>query len=381
MRNLNKILFIAIAGILIVSCRPEGDDLTQKKALLKEKTTALRTLQKEVEMLKEEVAKLSPEIIPDSTLVTVQDIENTDFVRRVLVQGSVVANETVYASSTVGGRLISMNVKEGQQVSRGHLIATVDMETVEKSIAELETALSLANTLYERQKRLWEQEIGSEIQYLQAKNNKERLEKNLATAKSQLKHKNVYAPISGTVQMEFIGAGEVAGPGTPIVEILDTRNLKIQADVPEQYLTNIKKGTKVHVAFPALNKEMDSKVTLVGASIDPSNRTFKVETSLNNNKREFKPNLLAELSFTDMSKDDVVTIPLDIVQEEVSGKKYVYKVTKDQKGRDQATKAFITLGESYDGRVVIENGLVAGDQLVVAGGRSLTEGSLLDIEK
>lgn len=381
MKNLNRILFLALATLLVVSCRPEGDELTQKKALLKEKSTALRALQQEVATLKEEVAKLSPEIIPDSTLVQVAQVGATDFVRRVLIQGSVVASESVYASSTVGGRLTSMNVKEGQQVSRGQLIATVDMETVEKSIAELNTALSLANTVYERQKSLWEKEIGSEIQYLQAKNNKERLEDNLAAAKSQLKHKNVYAPISGTVQMEFIGAGEVAGPGTPIVEILDTRNLKVQADVPEQYLTNIKRGTPLKVSFPALAKEVDSKVVLVGASIDPSNRTFKVETSLNNSKREYKPNLLAELSFVDLSRDDVVTIPLDIVQEEVSGRKYVYKVTKDEKGRDQATKTFITLGESYDGNVVIEEGLVSGDQLVTTGGRSLTEGSLLDIQK
>jgi len=243
---MNKsILSILTVSVLLVACQPEQDALTTKRAELKEKTELLRTLQSEIATLQDEVETLSPEKKRDSVMVKVDPIEIQPFSRKVNIQGSVVSDETVYASSEMGGRILSVNVKEGQQISRGALVATVDMETVQLQINEMQTSLDLANTVYERQKRLWDQEIGSEIQYLQAKNNKERLEKSLATMRKQLSKKNVYAPISGVVNKEFASAGEVAGPGTPIVEILDSRKVKVKADVPEQYLATIRKGQKV----------------------------------------------------------------------------------------------------------------------------------------
>ncbi len=375
---MNKyILLIITASLLLVACQPEQDELTLKRAALKEKTAVLRTLQAEIEVLQEEVDKLSPEKKRDSVMVQVQPVEVQSFSRKVNIQGSVVSDETVYASSEIGGRILSVNVKEGQQVSRGALVATLDMETVQLQINEMQTALDLAVTVYERQKRLWDQEIGSEIQYLQAKNNKERLEKSLETMRKQLSKKNVYAPISGVVNKEFASAGEVAGPGTPIVEILDSRKVKVKADVPEQYLPIIKRGQSVKLNFPALNQEVDSKVSLIGASIDPANRTFEIEMRLNNAQGMYKPNLLTEIEFVDFTKEGAVVIPLELLQEEVSGRKFVYLSKEDKEGRDIATKAYITLGASYEGSVVVEEGLAVGDQLVTVGGRSLVAGNYL----
>jgi len=310
-------------------------------------------------------------------MVKVVAVETIDFSRKVNIQGSVMSDETVYASSEMGGRILSLNVKEGQQISRGALVATVDMESVQLQINEMQTSLELANTMYERQKRLWDQEIGSEMQYLQAKNNKERLEKSLATMRNQLSKKNIYAPISGVVNKEFAAAGEVAGPGTPIIEILDSRKVKVKADVPEQYLATIKKGQNVKLNFPALNKEVDSKITLIGASIDPANRTFEIEMKLNNGQKIYKPNLLAEIEFVDFTKEESIVIPLELLQEEVSGRKYVYVSKKDKEGRDIAAKSYITLGPSYGGEVVIEEGLSVGDKLITVGGRSLVAGNYL----
>lgn len=375
---MNKyILTIITASVLLVACQPEQDELTIKRAELKEKTTNLRTLQSEITTLQEEVETLSPEKKRDSVMVKIDSISTQPFVRKVNIQGSVISDETVYASSEMGGRILSVNVKEGQQILRGALVATVDMETVQLQINEIQTTLDLANIVYERQKRLWDQEIGSEIQYLQAKNSKERLEKSLETMRKQLSKKNVYAPISGVVNKEFASAGEVARPGTPIVEILDIRKIKVKADVPEQYLTTIIKGQKVKLFFPALNKEVGSKVSLIGASIDPTNRTFEIEMILNNTMGMYKPNLLTEIEFIDYTKDEAVVIPLELLQEEVSGRKYVYVSKKDKDGRDVATKAYITLGASYEGSVVVEEGLSAGDRLVIVGGRSLVAGNYL----
>ena len=375
---MNKsILSILTVSVLLVACQPEQDALTTKRAELKEKTELLRTLQSEIATLQDEVETLSPEKKRDSVMVKVDPIEIQPFSRKVNIQGSVVSDETVYASSEMGGRILSVNVKEGQQISRGALVATVDMETVQLQINEMQTSLDLANTVYERQKRLWDQEIGSEIQYLQAKNNKERLEKSLATMRKQLSKKNVYAPISGVVNKEFASAGEVAGPGTPIVEILDSRKVKVKADVPEQYLATIRKGQKVKLNFPALGKEVDSQVSLIGASIDPANRTFEIEMRLSNAGGMYKPNLLAEIEFVDFTQDEAVVIPLELLQEEVSGRKYVYVSKKDEEGRDIAAKAYITLGASYEGSVIVEEGLSAGDKLVTVGGRSLVAGNYL----
>jgi len=375
---MNKYILLAIiSSLLFTSCQPEQDELTTKRATLKEKMTSLRILQTEIADLQEEVERLSPEKKRDSVMVQVKPIELQSFSRKVNIQGSVVSDETVYASSEMGGRILSVNVKEGQQITRGTLIATVDMETVQLQINEMQTTLDLANTVYERQKRLWDQEIGSEIQYLQAKNNKERLEKSLETMRKQLSKRNVYAPISGVVNKEFASAGEVAGPGTPIVEILDSRKIKVKADVPEQYLATIRKGQKVKLNFPALNKEVESKVSLIGASIDPANRTFEIEMNLNNSKRIYKPNLLTEIEFIDFTQEDAIVIPLELLQEEVSGRKYVYLSKADKDGRDIATKAYITLGASYEGSVVVDEGLKAGDKLVTVGGRSLVAGNYL----
>lgn len=374
----NTLLYTLLAlAIFSVGCQQSTNELQAKKDLLKEKRTELRALQEEVDILTQEVESLSPEKKKDSVMVVLDTITPEIFVRKVSLQGSVVSDETVYASSEMGGRIIKVYVKEGQQISRGTLIATLDMETVEKQIEEMQTSLDLATTVYDRQKRLWEQEIGSEIQYLQAKNNKERLEKSLATMSSQLKKKNVYAPISGVVNKEFLSSGEVAAPGAPIMEILDSRKVKVKADVPEQYLAEISRGDQVKLYFPALNQELDSKVSLIGASIDPANRTFEIEMTLNNQKKIYKPNLLAEITFVDYKEDDVVVIPLELIQEEVSGKNYVYIAGKDAEGRDIAKKSYVTLGASYEGSVVIEDGLKKGDRLVTAGGRSLVEGNYL----
>lgn len=375
---MNKyIILIITTSLLLASCQPQQDDLTIKRTELKEKTELLRTLQSEIDILHEEVETLSPEKKRDSVMVEVTPIAIQPFSRKVNIQGSVISDETVFASSEMGGRILSVNVKEGQQISKGALVATVDMETVQLQINEMQTSLDLANTVYERQKKLWDQEIGSEIQYLQAQNNKERLEKSLETMRKQLSKRNIYAPISGVVNKEFANAGEVAGPGTPIVEILDTRKIKVKADVPEQYLATIKKGQKVNLYFPALNKEVESKVSLIGASIDPSNRTFEIEMNLSNSKGIYKPNLLTEIEFVDFTKEEALVIPLELLQEEVSGRKYVYVSKKDKDGRDIATKAYITLGASYEGQVVVEEGLSAGDKIITVGGRSLVAGNYL----
>ena len=289
------------------------------------------------------------------------------------------ANDIVNAGSELGGRIIKLAVKEGQNVRKGQLIASVDAESLEKQREEVVKALDLATDVFERQKRLWEQNIGSEVQYLQAKNNKERTEKSLQTLEAQLKKRNVYAPINGIVEMLMTKEGEMTAPGTPIVQLLNVSKVKVVTDVPETYLGKIKTGDQITVSFPALGKETIQKVNLIGSTIDPANRTFKIEIWMDNPDGALKPNLLSLVKVNDLTIKDALTIPVDLVQQEVSGQKYVYLIKGDAENT-VASKVYIETGESADGKIVITSGLSKGDRIIVKGARNVAEGTPVKLE-
>lgn len=375
------LLLTILAAVTMVACQKSDEvptDVPGIKALIKEKKAEIANLEQEVEDLRVEINRLEPQREKDPVLVQVEKVQPTDFERYTKVQASVMSDDVVFASSETGGRLTSMTAREGEYVRKGQLVATVDMQSIKDQKAELETSMALAKDVYDRQKRLWDKELGTEIQYLQAKNNYERLEKSLAVLNTQLSKANVYAPLSGVVDAEFLQAGEMAAPGAPIVQIFNPNQLKIVADVPESYLGKVKRGQTVKVSYPALRMDMDKRVSLVGRSIDPSNRTFKVEVSTTSMKGKIKPNLLAELAFVDYTQDDAITVDLPLVQEEVSGKKYVY-VTAESKGKTIAKKAYVDIGEGDGGKVIVTDGLQPGDQIIADGARAVTEGGTVKI--
>lgn len=379
---MKNLLFILSAVLLIASCQPQ-DAEAEKKALIESKKKAVskkknkvKALQEEIEELTAEILELEPPREKAPILITTETLQTQDFMRYTQVQASVLSDEQVYVSSETGGRLLSVRVKEGQYVKRGQLLATVDLKSLSDQRSELETAMSLAKDVYDRQKRLWDKNIGSEIQYLQAKNSYERLEKSMTTINTQIAKSNIYAPISGVVDMEFLKAGEIAGPGAPILQLFNPNKLIISADIPESYLGKINKGDEVEINFPALNKQLTKKISMLGRTIDPTNRTFKVEVNSSSESGVLKPNLLAELKFNDFTKKDAISVPLEIVQEEVSGRKYVYVASKKE-GRDIALKSFVEIGESYEGNIIIEEGLKAGDQIITEGARSVANGDFI----
>jgi len=377
---MNKLIPILILSLFILSCSKKKsytDDLEGKKLELKDLKLEQKEKADKIAVLEKEIEKLEPTKEADPINISVLKVTSSTFERYANIQASVIGDDLVSASSSMGGRILSLKVKEGDYVKKGAFIAAIDVETMDKQIAEIQTSLELATTVYERQKRLWDQNIGSEIQYLEAKNNKERIEKSLETLRSQTAKKNVYAPISGYVDKEFLNQGEMASPGMPIVQILNTSKVKVVADVPENFLGKIKRGDLVEIYFPAIDKTMNRKITLMGRSIDPANRTFKIEIAVPSSGN-LKPNLLADVKVKDYEEKDAISIPVQLVKQEVNGKKYIF-TAQDINGKIRAKKKYVQIGESDDANVIITDGLSVNDQVIVDGSEKVTENDPLNI--
>lgn len=369
---------------MIISCAPQEstgelpEDLASLRTLQGELKKQHHEIETQLDEVNSRIEALSPQSEKKAALVTVEKVEKGTFKHYVNMQATVQSDDVVRVGSEVGGLIVNVNVDEGQNVNRGQLIARLDLESVNKQLAELETQYSLAVDVFDRQKRLWDQKIGSEMQYLQAKNNKERIEKSMELLKYQATKANVYAPISGVVEAIMLKEGEIASPGYPIVEIVDTRDLKIVADLPENYLTSVSLRDEVEVRFPAIGDTTMGKISLIGRTIDPSNRTFKVEVDLTNKSGLLKPNLLAEMRINDYTEKDVVVIPAVLMQQEVGGKNFVY-VVEEKDGKSFAKKKYIETGKSGDNEIIVSAGLTEGETLIKDGARGLTEGDPINV--
>lgn len=380
----NIFYLFALAGlILATSCGGESTEsegapqtLDAARKVLQEKRKKLQVLKKEITGIEAIITKLDPKSGKvTGTPVTVAKVEIKDFNHYVEVQGNVVpVEEPGMASSETGGRIMSMTVKEGDYVKKGALIATINLESLKKSIAELDESLSLAEDMYKRQENLWKQKIGSEVQYLQSKSQVESLLKNKERLTYELTKANVYASISGYVDMVLAKEGEIAGPGAPIIQILNTRNLKVVASVPEVYLGQVKKGEGVVLKFPALNEEQKGRVTTIGRSINPANRTFEVEASINSKNGLLKPNLLATMLVNDFAQKGAVVVPDQLILQDVSGADYVMVLEGDK-----AAKKLVTMGRGYSNETIITSGLDGSETLLIKGARQVSDGDLVEV--
>lgn len=375
--------FILLCTVaLLWSCQSKETiptDVEGLKTLVKAKSKEYKELGKEIEDLEARILKLEPPKEKSKKHVTSFVLEPEVFKSFTELQGNVVSSEAAMLSAEMGGRITSLTLNEGDYIRRGQVVGTIDMESVKKSVQELETALDLAQSVYERQQRLWNQQIGSEIQYLQAKNNKERLEKSLATAKSQLAKESIVSPLSGYVERKFLKGGEITGPGTPIASIINTSTVKAVVDVPENMIKDVRRGASVTLEFPALNTTRKARINKIGRSINPANRTFPVEINLSNPKGILKPNLMVLTKLNNQTIKNALLIPTELVQQDVSGKNYVYTIAEGEEGT-YAQKNIVETGDFYNGKVLITSGLSAGDPIINVGARGLAADELIQVE-
>ena len=371
-----SLLITMIWGATACGGEKADNSLAGKKAQLAKLKSESKELATKIEKLETELKATDPTMkaVEKAIPVVTEAIQPRSFRSFIEIQGLVETKNTATATPRMAGTYTTVYVREGQTVKAGQLLARIDDAILQDQIAALKQQLELANTVYEKQKGLWDQKIGTEIQYLQAKNNKESLEKNLTLLNTQRGLYNVYAPISGAVERVMAKTGEVAAPGMPLASIVNLGSLKASANVPDTYLSNIKMGDAVKVRLPDLGREINTRITFISKLVNAANRTFKIEAAIPSSS-DIKPNMVSVLNIADINKANALVIKQNYVQNTEEGEVVYVAVTEGNKKVAKARK--VSTGVSYNGDVEITSGLQAGDLIVVEGYQDLVDGQLI----
>jgi len=369
---MKHITLIAATAIFIASCggKKEGGDKAAQLADLQKQEAEIA---KKIETLEAEIGVKSdmPEKIK---LVQIQEVILKDFKHYIDIQGRIDASENVVANvKSAGGIITKIYVKEGQNVTAGQVIAETDASAYTANIEVLKTQLATATTFYDKQKRLWDQKIGTEIQFIQAKAGKETLEKNIAAIKEQVEMTRVTSPITGVVDEVMLKVGQLASPQMPNngIRIVNMNSLKVKADIAESYAKNVKSGNDVTISFPDIDKEIKTNISYVGKNINALTRTFNVEAQLSNSD-DYHPNMIAVLKIVDYKASNVLVLPINTLQNSEEGQ-YVM-VAESKAGKIIASKRLVSLGKTSGNDVEIISGIKQGDKLISIGYQDLNEG-------
>jgi len=371
MKNYKYAVLLA-TGLILAACGPPSEE-----AQLARLERQRETLTEEIEKLKQEIAqKANPGVRHEKVMsVEVLPVEKGTFRHFIQVQGTVESDNNVLVAPQSSGVVKKIHVQAGNKITKGQLLVELDGAILESSIAEVENGLMLANTIFERQQRLWNKNIGSEIEFLQAKNNKEGLEKKLATLEEQYKMTKIFAPLSGTVDEVLIKEGEMAIAGMGAVRIVQLSNLKIKVDLSEIYISRVKKNDLVHVYMPVVGREFDLRVNAVSQVIDPNNRTFQIEMKIPQSEAGIKPNMLSVLTINDYTNQEALVVPLNIVQE--TGQEQFIFVAEPIDGDWIARRRSVKTGYSYNDLTEVLSGLQEGEHVVTFGYQNLADGQKL----
>jgi membrane fusion protein, multidrug efflux system len=364
--NKNSLLMLALA-IFMVACGGGSDKKAELEKLKKEKSA----LETKISTIEEELAKTDTTSKEKLVEVLVKPLELSTFKSYIEVQGRIDAEESVSISTEMPGTITKINVKIGEHVSKGQVLAETDSRATQQQLADLQTNLDLATQVYEKQKALWEQKIGTELQYLQAKNNKESLSNKIAGVQEQIRMSKIISPFNGTVDGIEIKLGQSVAPGMNAMTVINFSNLKVKAEVAEAYTARVKNGNEVLVLFPDMNDSIKSTVHYASRAIKPLTRTFGVEVLLDN-KKEYHPNTVARLKINDYkSPSPELVIPVKYIQKGAQAS----FVMVDENGKAKMKK--VKIGREYSGMAEVLEGLKEGDLLITEGYDLVIDGTAI----
>jgi RND family efflux transporter MFP subunit len=371
----NSLIWAVALGA--VACSQEGNtDLAQLQGERDSLVALTQTAAARIQEIDAQLASLDS--TRELTSVTVLEVRPETFIHSFEALGKVEADRSVNLLPEMGGQIKRVLVSEGERVVAGQTLIELDNSVMRSSLDEVKKSLSLATTLFEKQERLWKQGIGSEVQYLQAKTNKESLEQRIQTVQNQLAMSRVKAPFAGTVDEMNAKEGEFAAPGMALGRLISTGKASVTADIPESYSNVVGKGQKVDLFFPSINKSLEARVTQVSDYINPDNRSYKVYVNLPATG-EYKPNMLAKVRVRDYEADQALSVPAALVQQDMSGNNYVFvwKLVKD--GIGSVEKRAVEVGKNNGEQVEIKSGLVLGETLVDKGARTVRDGQSVKV--
>lgn len=386
MKNIYSLLIITL---LLISC-DQNKELSIEDIIDTNDLETIRKKRAEVVLQQQHVSNQLKQLdstisLLDTTkkipLITTFTSEQNVFMHYLELQGNVSTKMNLMIFPEYSGVLTRVYVKEGQRVSKGQILAKIDDGGMSQQLAQAEIQSNLAKTTFDRQERLWNQKIGSEIQYLQAKSNYEAQAQMVNQIKQQIGKTLVRAPFSGTIDDVISEQGSVVGAGqSQLMRIVNLDNMYIETNVPESHISNVTINKDVKIEFPVLGKTVDAKIRQAGNFINPANRTFKIEIAIPNKDKDIKPNLTAKVKINDYTNDKAILIPQSIISENANGEQYVY-VVNDKKSNNEgvARRVIIETGKTQGDVIEVLKGLENGDEIIQEGARSVKDGQTVKI--
>ena len=369
---MKRIATIITAALFLAACSNTnvGDEESKRKEL-QEYKNQVSELEAKINVLESELKSTNEE--EKLVKVSVTELDSQLFEHFIEVTGKVEADLDVNVSPESVGVIDSIFVVEGQRVSKNQVLGKLNTNALERNLDDLKIQLALAETNFRRQKNLWDQNIGSEMQFLEAKTNMESLEKRIDGIIAQMKMAQITSPVDGAVDIVHQKEGEIGGPQIPFAKVLNISTIKIYADVSESYLTKVKKGERVKIYFPALDREVVAPISQIGNTIDPNNRTFRIRINMRNPDGMIKPNLVSVIQIRDYVSENALVIPSLFIKQDFNGS-YIF-VAENSSGAQRAAKVYVEPGKTNNNQTEITGGLEAGMKIISEGHSQISNGT------
>jgi membrane fusion protein (multidrug efflux system) len=358
-------LLLFVLPALIISCSSD------KQADLNKLRKQQNQIAEQIKKMESDTSIVDPSATSKQKLVGIKELVPVDFNHYIEVQGKLDGDENVGISPQAPGKLEAILVSVGENVRKGQMLARLDDAVMQQQLKQMQTNLSFLTEVYEKQKRLWDQKVGSEVQYLSAKTSKESMEQQIATLRNQIETMQITSPINGTIEDINVKAGQIVSPGLPIIRVVNFERIKVVADIAESYSNKIKPGDKVKIFFPDLSQEINATVTFSSRYINPVNRSFSVEARIAEPIAGLKVNMVAIMKINDYYAPNSIAIPVNLLQKD-RDQDLVFIAGSNSPAK--AVRVPVTTGVIYEGLVEIKSGLKPGDRLITIGYQEIEDG-------